>query len=70
MLSTVLRPSTERGTTSSTGRSAAARTASASADTATPAAIAPPRNSPRADTASTVVDVPKVTTTHGPPWRS
>ena len=36
-------------------------------ETSMPGAITPPRNAPSADTTSKFVDVPKSTTTHGPP---
>ena len=59
---------TERGRTSSTLRSCAPRGASASTEISMPGAIAPPRYSPLADTASKLVAVPKSTTMHGPPY--
>jgi hypothetical protein len=59
-------PITERGSTSSTLNSRAARAASASTEISTPGASAPPRNSPLADTTSKLVLVPKSTTTAGP----
>jgi hypothetical protein len=62
--STVFFPITERGRTSSTVRSAAARVASASSEISIPGASAPPRNSPFAETTSMFVEVPKSTTTH------
>ena len=61
-------PITERGGTSSTLRSCAARDASASSEISTPGASAPPRNSPLSETTSKFVDVPKSTTMHGPPY--
>jgi len=54
---------TDRGRTSSTVRSAAARVASASMEISMPGASAPPRNSPLRDTTSMLVEVPKSTTT-------
>src|SRR6185436_9732886 len=62
MHSTVFLPTTERGRVSSTRRNAADRAAAASEDTCTPGAIAPPRNSPLAETTSTQIDEPKSTT--------
>ena len=62
MHSTVFLPTTDRGLVSSTRRSAADRAAAASEDTWTPGAMAPPRNSPLADTTSTQIDEPKSTT--------
>ena len=62
MHSTVFLPTTERGRVNSTRRSAAERAAAASDDTCMPGAIAPPRNSPFADTTSTQMDEPKSTT--------
>jgi hypothetical protein len=62
--STVFLPITERGRTSSTFRSAAAREASASTEISMPGAKTPPRNSPFAEMTSTFVEVPKSTTTH------
>ena len=56
-------PITDRGRTSSTLRSAAARVASASSEISIPGASAPPRNSPLAETTSMLVEVPKSTTT-------
>ena len=64
--STVLRPITDRGRASSTRRSWAPRAPSASTETSMPGAMAPPRYSPFAETASNVVAVPKSTTMHGP----
>ena len=66
MHSTVFLPTTERGRTSSTLRRAADRAAAASEDTPTPGAIAPPRNSPFAETTSTQIDDPKSTTIAAP----
>ena len=68
--STVLRPITLRGSTSSTRRSAAARANSASRLMSMPGKMAPPRYSPLAEMASKVVAVPKSTTMVGPPNRS
>ncbi|COW10205.1 Uncharacterised protein [Mycobacterium tuberculosis] len=62
MHSTVFLPTTERGRASSTRRNAAERAAAASEDTCTPGAMAPPRNSPLADTTSTQIEDPKSTT--------
>ena len=62
MHSTVFLPITERGRVSSTRRNAADRAAAASEDTWIPGAMAPPRNSPFADTTSTQIDDPKSTT--------
>ena len=62
MHSTVFLPTTERGRTNSTRRSAAERAAAASEETWTPGAIAPPRNSPLAETTSTQIEDPKSTT--------
>ena len=45
-----------------------ARAASASSEISMPGASAPPRNSPRALTTSKLVEVPKSTTMHGPPY--
>ena len=53
--------------TSSTARSAAARPTRASMQISMPGAIAPPRYSPLAETASQVVAVPKSATIVGPP---
>ncbi len=61
--STVFLPITVRGRTSSTLRSAAARTASASTEISMPGANTPPRNSPLAEITSMLVVVPKSTTT-------
>ena len=61
---------TDRGRASSTRRSCAPRAPSASTEISMPGAIAPPRYSPLADTASKVVAVPKSTTMHGPPKSS
>ena len=60
-------PITFFGATSSTRRSAAARANSASSEISMPGKIAPPRYSPFALTASTVLAVPKSTTIVGPP---
>ena len=60
--STVVRPITDRGRASSTRCSWAPRRPSASTEISMPGAIAPPRYSPAADTASNVVAVPKSTT--------
>ena len=60
--STVFLPTIERGLVSSTRRSAAERAAAASDDTCNPGAMAPPRNSPLADTTSTQIAEPKSTT--------
>ena len=68
MHSTVFLPTTERGRVSSTRRSAADRAAAASEDTCTPGAIAPPRNSPLAETTSTQIDEPKSTTIAAVPY--
>lgn len=62
MHSTVFLPITDQGRVSSTRRSAAERAAAASEDTCTPGAIAPPRNSPLAETTSTTIEEPKSTT--------
>ena len=67
MHSTVVLPSTLRGSTSSTARRAAARPTRASMLMPMPGAMAPPRYSPLADTASQVVAVPKSATMVGPP---
>src|SRR5665213_1705579 len=65
--STVFLPMTDRGRTSCTFMSWAAREASASTEISMPGARTPPRNSPVADTTSKLVDVPKSTTIAGPP---
>ncbi len=70
MPSTMLRPMAAGGVASSTRISRAARCDRASRPLSTPGAITPPRNSPSADTTSSVVAVPKSTTTHGPPCRA
>ena len=67
MDSTVDFPMTFRGATSSTRRSAAARSKSASIEISMPGKIAPPRYSPSALIASIVFAVPKSTTIDGPP---
>ena len=66
-LSTVFLPITDRGTTSSTRRSWAVRSTRAFIEIWMPGAMAAPRCSPRSETASKVVAVPKSTTTTGPP---
>ena len=68
MHSTVFLPTTDRGRVSSTRRRAADRAAAASEDTCTPGAIAPPRNSPLAETTSTQIDDPKSTTIAALPY--
>ena len=68
MHSTVFLPTTDRGRVSSTRRSAAERAAAASEDTCTPGAMAPPRNSPLAETTSTQIDEPKSTTIAAVPY--
>ncbi len=65
--STVFLPITDRGRASSTLSSWAPRAPRASTEISTPGAMAPPRNSPFALTASNEVAVPKSTTTVGPP---
>ena len=67
--STVFLPTTRAGLVSSTLSNCAARRDRASTDISMPGASAPPTNSPRALTASKFVDVPKSTTTAGPPYR-
>jgi hypothetical protein len=67
--STVFFPITCGGLVSSTLSSWAARLDSASTEISIPGASAPPTNSPCALTASKLVDVPKSTTTAGPPCR-
>ena len=59
-----------RGVVSSTCRSWAPRTPSASNDTWMPGAMAPPTYWPAASTTSNVVAVPMSTTMHGAPNRS
>ena len=68
MHSTVFLPTTDLGRVSSTRRNAADRAAAASDDTSTPGAIAPPRNSPLAETTSTQIDDPKSTTIAAVPY--
>ncbi len=63
-------PITDLGRASSTLSSCAPRAPSASTEISIPGAIAPPRYSPRALTASNVVAVPKSTTIAGPPYRA
>jgi hypothetical protein len=65
MHSTVFLPITERGRVSSTRRNAADLAAAASEETCTPGAMAPPRNSPLADTTSTQMEEPRSTTMAG-----
>jgi hypothetical protein len=60
---------TRGGLASSTLSSWAARRDSASTEISIPGASAPPTNSPRALTASKLVEVPKSTTMAGPPYR-
>ncbi len=67
MHSTVFLPITERGRASSILRSWAPRAPSASTEIWIPGAIAPPTHSPRAETASNEVAVPRSTTMHGAP---
>src|SRR6266498_3850940 len=68
--SAVFLPITERGATSSTRRSWAVSRTSASVEISIPGAIATPSISPRRETASKVVAVPKSTTTDGPPYNA
>jgi len=70
MLVTVLVPMARGGRTRSTPKSRAARAVSASAAVAMPGAMAPPRNSPRAETHSNVVAVPRSTMMSGAPYSS
>ena len=65
--STVFLPTTRGGLVNSTLRSWAARRDKASTEISIPGASAPPTNSPRALTASKLVEVPKSTTIAGPP---
>src|SRR5262249_10251358 len=67
--STVFLPITLGGLVNSTLSSCAARRDSASTEISIPGAIAPPTNSPRALTASKLVEVPKSTTIAAPPYR-
>ncbi len=62
-LDTVLLPITPTGSTNSTRGSCAVDANNACAAVSNPGAIAPPRYSPFADTASTVMAVPKSTIT-------
>ena len=70
MLATVFLPITFSGFISSNRGSFAVRSVSASADSLRPGQIAPPRNSPFADTAPNDVAVPKSMVMHGPPYSS
>ena len=67
MISTVFFPMTAFGAASSTRGRRAVEAHSAVAEIWIPGAIAPPRYSPRSETASYVVAVPKSTTMQGPP---
>ena len=66
MFSAVFLPIAVRGAASSIPNSRAARAPRAFTATSSPGAIAPPMNSPAAETASKLMAVPKSTTTSGP----